>query len=96
MSFNALEGPVPPDLGFLPDVETLYLNNNKLSGDIPKGLALMTSLKYLRLENNELQGEVKPFGPDGVFHDEEHRVYYEGDPQQRFVETPHDILLTAN
>lgn len=75
LSFNALEGPIPPDLGFLPDVETLYLNNNKLSGGIPKSLSLMTSLKQLRLENNALQGKVKPFGPDGVFEDEEHREY---------------------
>jgi Leucine-rich repeat (LRR) protein len=53
---NAPSGPIPPELGRLPQLTYLGLGRNKLSGEIPKELGSLTKLKKLSLMGNELSG----------------------------------------
>ena len=58
LSFNALSGEIPPELGSLSNLEWLRLGNNKLSGEIPAELGSLFNLEWLRLFNNALSGEI--------------------------------------
>ena len=49
MSGNRLTGPIPPELGRLSALETLYLGWNPLTGPIPPELGNLSNLRYLRL-----------------------------------------------
>jgi len=52
-----LNGTIPPVIGDLDFLETLYLNNNiELTGNIPTTLATLTNLKFLDLANCSLLG----------------------------------------
>ena len=85
LSFNRFSGRIPTSVGFLAEVESLYLNNNRFTGPIPKSLKLLSSIKYLRLENNPgLTGTVTLTSSDGVFRDVTNRAYFEGGPQQEW------------
>ncbi|RVW75564.1 Leucine-rich repeat receptor-like serine/threonine-protein kinase BAM2 [Vitis vinifera] len=53
-----LEGPIPPELGNLKHLDTLFLQTNQLSGSIPPQLGNLSSLKSLDLSNNGLTGEI--------------------------------------
>ena len=63
---KALSGIIPPELGQLSALTSLYLdindgvetNDNNLSGAIPKELGQLTALKGLYLDNNNLIGEI--------------------------------------
>ncbi len=57
LNFNQLTGSIPPELGNLSGLETLYLSRNQLSGSIPPELGNLSSLRYLYLDaNNGLTG----------------------------------------
>nr|CAB3498348.1 unnamed protein product [Digitaria exilis] len=51
-------GPIPPQLGGLTQLETLYLQWNKLSGGIPAQLGDLKSLVNLDISNNKLTGQI--------------------------------------
>ena len=53
-------GPIPPELGNLTYLETLYLFGNQLREEIPPELGNLENLKNLGLSNNDLQGEIPP------------------------------------
>ena len=53
-------GTIPPELGNLTFLETLYLFGNQLREEIPPELANLENLKYLGLSGNDLQGEIPP------------------------------------
>jgi Leucine-rich repeat (LRR) protein/glucose/arabinose dehydrogenase len=57
---NQLSGEIPPELGYLTNLNWLYLQDNTLSGKIPAELGNLTNLKELWLENNRLGGEIPP------------------------------------
>ncbi|MYD56571.1 MAG: hypothetical protein F4246_06115 [Rhodothermaceae bacterium] len=57
---NNLEGPLPPSLGLLRNLEVLALYSNRLSGPIPPELGNLTQLKELLLPSNELSGPIPP------------------------------------
>jgi Leucine-rich repeat (LRR) protein len=44
---NNISGKIPPELGFLPKLQTLDLSNNRFSGDIPVSIDQLSSLQYL-------------------------------------------------
>ena len=58
-----LSGTIPPALGDLAGLTSLYLDDNRLSGTIPAELGDLTNLQVLRLQENELRGEI-PAGID--------------------------------
>ena len=55
---NSLMGEIPPELGDLSNLETLYLQDNSLRGEIPPELGHLSNLKRLVLYNNSLTGEI--------------------------------------
>ena len=57
---NGLNGPIPPELGNLTRLTTLYLLHNRLSGPIPPELGNLTNLVVLYLRGNQIRGELPP------------------------------------
>ena len=49
-------GSIPPELGNLANLETLWLENNQLSGSIPPELGNLANLESLGLSGNQLSG----------------------------------------
>ncbi|CAM9996359.1 unnamed protein product [Scytosiphon promiscuus] len=58
LSLNALEGPIPDQLGGLAKVESLDLSRNKLSGPIPEELGGLAKVENLDLSRNQLSGPI--------------------------------------
>ena len=56
LSFNALSGEIPPELGSLSNLKWLRLFDNALSGEIPAELGSLSKLTELLLYGNELSG----------------------------------------
>ena len=57
---NRLSGSIPPQVGNLASLESLYWPFNQLSGSIPPQLGNLTNLWGLYLSYNQLGGEVPP------------------------------------
>ena len=55
---NQLTGEIPPDLGSLTNLETLYLAINSLTGEIPAELGSLSNLVSLNLRRNQLSGAI--------------------------------------
>ena len=55
-----LSGTLPPQLGQLAELETLYIFENKLTGPIPPEIEQLTELKWLALSHNGLTGPIPP------------------------------------
>ena len=53
---KGLSGSIPASLGYLSELENLYLNANSLQGMVPGELGMLTNLQDLRLHNNDLDG----------------------------------------
>lgn len=49
---------MPPELGRLGQLKTLYMEKNQLEGTIPDTLANLASLEELNLLGNKFQGDV--------------------------------------
>ena len=57
---DGLQGPIPPDLGQLANLQTLDLRYYHLSGPIPPDLGQLTNLEFLYLRGNNLSGRIPP------------------------------------
>jgi hypothetical protein len=55
-----LTGPIPAEIGGLPNLSQLILNNNRLTGSIPATIGLLQNLTYLQLSANQLTGPIPP------------------------------------
>ena len=60
ISENQLSGVIPPELGNLSCLQTIYLDTNQLSGSIPSEIGNLINLHFLSLDNNQLSGSI-PF-----------------------------------
>ena len=58
LDYNALAGPIPPELGGLTALRNLFLSQNRLTGPIPPELGNLTRLELLSIEINELTGPI--------------------------------------
>lgn len=58
LRFNALSGPLPPDISGCRQLRNLYLQRNRFSGEIPKFLSSLSSLVRLNLAGNNFSGEI--------------------------------------
>ena len=57
---NGLEGPIPPELGGLAELDTLILFLNQLTGSIPPALGGLAKAKLVVLAGNRLSGPIPP------------------------------------
>jgi len=57
---NQLTGGIPPELGNLANLTSIYLVDNQLTGSIPPELGKLANLTILRLYNNQLSGSIPP------------------------------------
>jgi Leucine-rich repeat (LRR) protein len=55
---NNFTGVIPPEIGQLKSLDTLYLSSNSLSGEIPRQLCSLMNLQVLELSNNRLTGAI--------------------------------------
>ena len=51
--YNQLTGTVPPEIGNLKSLKSLYLDSNQLSGPLPAEIGNLDQLQILRLGNNQ-------------------------------------------
>ena len=51
---TTITGEIPPEIGNLTNLTSLYLSNNQLTGEIPPEIGDLTNLTYLNLSWNEL------------------------------------------
>jgi Leucine-rich repeat (LRR) protein len=58
LRFRNLRGYIPPQLGNLTKLGTLYLNSNSLTGPIPTELGYLTSVSTFMLNSNFLTGTI--------------------------------------
>ncbi len=49
---NQLSGEIPAELGNIPRLKLLYLNDNNLTGPLPQGLTRLSGLESFRFHNN--------------------------------------------
>ncbi len=57
---HGLSGPIPPELGDLANLESLYLWGNELTGSIPPQLGNLSNLDTLVVYANSLTGAIPP------------------------------------
>ena len=60
LRWNGLDGPIPPELGGLAELDTLILFDNQLAGPIPPELGSLAKVKLVVLAANELSGPIPP------------------------------------
>ncbi len=60
LSYNNLDGTLPPELGALGNLYSLLVPGNHLSGPVPPELGALANLQYLYLASNLLSGELPP------------------------------------
>lgn len=60
LSNNDLTGPIPPGLGRLRSLQSIFLHGNRLTGGIPPELSELTNLTILNLDSNRLTGPIPP------------------------------------
>ncbi len=58
LSYNNLDGTIPPELGNLTQLQFLYLNNNQLQDSIPLELGALPLLRVMALNDNQLTGNI--------------------------------------
>ena len=58
LSDNNLSGPLPPEIGDLPRVETLWLHGNALTGPIPPEIGRLAKVRNLSLADNRFEGPI--------------------------------------
>ncbi|XP_062197606.1 probable leucine-rich repeat receptor-like protein kinase IMK3 [Phragmites australis] len=57
---NAIAGPIPAALGFLPELRGVYLFNNLFSGAVPASIGACVALQSFDASNNRLTGSIPP------------------------------------
>ncbi len=55
-----MTGSIPPELGNLTNLQTLFLSTNELTGSIPSELGNLAKLEHLNLFQNQLTGSIPP------------------------------------
>ena len=60
VSYNNLQGPIPPDVSNLQQLIELDLSSNKIEGEIPSTLGECLQLQILQMDCNILTGNISP------------------------------------
>ncbi|KAF5930671.1 hypothetical protein HYC85_031544 [Camellia sinensis] len=58
---NQLTGPLPDEIGYLPNLDRIQIDQNQISGPIPKSFANLSKTKHFsHMNNNSLSGQIPP------------------------------------
>ncbi|KAJ4969792.1 hypothetical protein NE237_002891 [Protea cynaroides] len=57
---NQLTGPLPEELGYLPNLNRIQINQNQISGSLPKSFAYLNKTKHFHMNNNSISGQILP------------------------------------
>jgi hypothetical protein len=60
LRYNALSGPLPPDLASCVELRVINLQSNLLSGDLPAEVLALPALTQLNLAENRFSGRISP------------------------------------
>ncbi|XP_062225839.1 probable inactive receptor kinase RLK902 [Phragmites australis] len=60
LRFNALSGPLPPDLASCLELRIINLQSNLLSGELPAAVLALPALTQLNLADNRFSGRIPP------------------------------------
>ena len=58
---SGLTGEIPPEIGYLVNLEHMYLHHNQLTGELPEELGYLVNLRTLSLGSNQFTGTI-PYG----------------------------------
>ncbi|KAK7844678.1 putative lrr receptor-like serine/threonine-protein kinase [Quercus suber] len=57
---NRLTGPLPEELGYLPNMDRIQIDENQISGPLPKSFANLNKTKHFHMNNNSISGQIPP------------------------------------
>ncbi|KAF3794374.1 hypothetical protein EJ110_NYTH02274 [Nymphaea thermarum] len=57
---NHLTGALPEEIGFLPNLDRIQIDQNMITGPIPTSFANLNNTKHLLLDTNNLSGSLPP------------------------------------
>ncbi|KAL6845859.1 hypothetical protein ACP4OV_024434 [Aristida adscensionis] len=60
LRYNALSGPLPPDLAACVELRVINLQSNLLSGELPAAVLALPALTQLNLADNRFSGRIPP------------------------------------
>ncbi|KAI3473862.1 hypothetical protein Pfo_028043 [Paulownia fortunei] len=60
LSGNQISGPLPDELGYLPNLNKFQLDLNMISGPIPKSFANLPKVQHFHMNNNKFSGQIPP------------------------------------
>ncbi|KAB1211957.1 hypothetical protein CJ030_MR5G023735 [Morella rubra] len=63
LSGNQLTGPLPEELGYLPNLDRIQIDQNNISGPLPVSFSYLNKTKHLDLSSNQLNGSIPPDRP---------------------------------
>ncbi|CAL5386239.1 unnamed protein product [Camellia sinensis] len=60
LSGNQLTGSLPEEIGYLPNLDRIQIDENQISGPIPKSFANLNKTKHFHMNNNSISGQIPP------------------------------------
>ncbi|KAG8633649.1 hypothetical protein MANES_18G125500v8 [Manihot esculenta] len=57
---NQLIGPLPEELGYLPNLDRIQIDQNHISGPIPVSFANLNKTMHFHMNNNSISGQIPP------------------------------------
>ncbi|KAH9717035.1 putative LRR receptor-like serine/threonine-protein kinase [Citrus sinensis] len=57
---NELTGSLPEELGYLPKLDRIQIDQNYISGPLPKSFANLNKTKHFHMNNNSISGQIPP------------------------------------
>ncbi|KAI4964339.1 hypothetical protein ZWY2020_006661, partial [Hordeum vulgare] len=57
---NQLTGSLPEEIGFVPNLNRIQIDQNHISGSIPKSFANLNKTEHFHMNNNSLSGQIPP------------------------------------
>ncbi|KAH9668497.1 putative LRR receptor-like serine/threonine-protein kinase [Citrus sinensis] len=57
---NELTGSLPEELGYLPKLDRIQIDQNYISGSLPKSFANLNKTRHFHMNNNSISGQIPP------------------------------------
>ncbi|KAH9668494.1 putative LRR receptor-like serine/threonine-protein kinase [Citrus sinensis] len=57
---DPIEGSLPEELGYLPKLDRIQIDQNYISGSLPKSFANLNKTRHFHMNNNSISGQIPP------------------------------------